>query len=104
MVYVLPTPLKHLQCWGSNGFVSFDRLPKEYGIARKAIYVNKDSIELEVGEKNPDRKVSKERFLYLGRHLHDVLWGGGGIFYNSIAHLVKLYAEAEFSYIRKLLS
>jgi type I restriction enzyme M protein len=83
---------KTYEDWGSNGFVSLDRLPKEYGIARKAIYVNKDSSKLEVGEKNLDRKVSKERFLYLRRHLHDVLWGGGGMFYNEIfSNLVKLF-------------
>jgi len=40
------------QDWSANGFISLDRLPKEYGIARKAIYVNKSDDDLNPGEKN----------------------------------------------------
>jgi len=80
------------QDWSANGFISLDRLPKEYGIARKAIYVNKSDDDLNPGEKNLDKKVSKEHFLYLRRNLHNVLWGGGGMFYNEIfSNLVKLF-------------
>ena len=80
------------QDWSANGFISLDRLPKEYGIARKAIYVNKSNDDLNPGEKNLDKKVSKEHFLYLRRNLHNVLWGGGGMFYNEIfSNLVKLF-------------
>jgi len=80
------------QDWSANGFISLDRLPKEYGIARKAIYVNKSDDELNPGENNLDKKISKEHFLYLRRNLHNVLWGGGGMFYNEIfSNLVKLF-------------
>ena len=83
---------KSYQDWSSGGFISLDRLPKEYGIARKAIYVNKPESELKTGEKVLDKKASKERFLYLRRNLHNVLWGGGGMFYNEIfSNLVKLF-------------
>jgi len=78
--------------WEAKGFVSLDRLPKEYGIAKKALYVNKTIGELNPGEKNLDKRVSREHFLHLRRDLHNVLWGGGGMFYNEIfSNLVKLF-------------
>jgi len=80
------------QDWSDNGFISLDRLPKQYGIAKKAKYVNKSHDELKVGEKNLDKKISKEYFLQLRANLHDVLWGGGGMFYNEIfSNLIKLF-------------
>lgn len=82
----------NFQEWSYSGNVSLDSLPIEYGIARKAIYANKTEGDLLSGEKTLDRKVKRERFNYLRKDLHNVLWGGGGMFYNEIfSNLVKLF-------------
>jgi len=80
------------QAWTDAGRISLDRLPMEYGIARKLVYVNKKDEELTPEEKNLDRKVTRERFNFLRKDLHNVLWGGGGMSYNDIfSNLVKLF-------------
>jgi type I restriction enzyme M protein len=78
--------------WTDAGKISLDRLPVEYGVARKLVYVNKKNEDLRPGEKNLDRKVTRDRFNFLRKDLHNVLWGGGGMNYNDIfSNLVKLF-------------
>jgi len=83
--------------WTDAGRISLDRLPKEYGIARKLIYVNKKDEDLKDEEKNLDRKVTVDRFNFLRKDLHNVLWGGGGMNYNDVfSNLVKLFLAKIF--------
>lgn len=83
--------------WTEAGRISLDRLPKEYGIARKLIYVNKKDEDLKDEEKNLDRKVTAARFNFLRKDLHNVLWGGGGMNYNDVfSNLVKLFLAKIF--------
>lgn len=85
------------QSWIDAGKISLDRLPSEYGIARKLIYVNKKDEDLGPEEKNLNRKVTRERFNFLRKDLHNVLWGGGGMNYNDIfSNLVKLFLAKIF--------
>lgn len=80
------------QSWVEKGNISLDSLPIEYGIARKSVYVNKTRDDLSPNEKALDKRVTKARFDSLREDLHDVLWGGGGMFYNEIfSNLVKLF-------------
>jgi len=82
----------NFQSWTDAGKISLDRLPIEFGIARKLIYVNKKDEDLRQGEKNLDRRVNRDRFNFLRQDLHNVLWGGGGMNYNDIfSNLVKLF-------------
>lgn len=86
------TSYPSFRAWTEVGKISRDRLPVEYGIARKLIYVNKKEKDLGPNEKNLDRKVSRERFNFIKKDLHNVLWGGGGMHYNDIfSNLVKLF-------------
>jgi len=83
--------------WTDGGKISLDSLPVEYGIARKLVYVNKKDEELKQGEKTLDRRVTRERFSFLRKDLHNVLWGGGGMNYNDIfSNLVKLFLAKIF--------
>lgn len=83
--------------WFENGLISLDRLPKNYGIAKKAVYVNKLYEELKNEEKELDRTLSKNDLLHLRDTLLDVLWGGGEMFYNEIfSNLVKLFLAKIF--------
>lgn len=85
------------QSWVDGGKISLDRLPSEYGVARKLVYVNKKDEELGPGEKNLNRKVTRDRFNFLRKDLHNVLWGGGGMNYNDIfSNLVKLFLAKIF--------
>lgn len=87
----------NFQAWTDAGRISLDDLPVEYGIARKLRYVNKQDDELESGEKNLDRQVTRERFLAMRDNLHNVLWGGGAMNYNDIfSNLVKLFLAKIF--------
>lgn len=80
------------QSWTDAGRISLDRLPVEYGVARKLVYVNKKDKDLKSEEKNLDRRVTRDRFNFLRKDLHNVLWGGGGMSYNDIfSNLVKLF-------------
>lgn len=88
---------QNFQSWTNVGKISLDNLPPEYGIARKFVYVNKKDEDLKRGEKNLDRKVNRERFNFLRKDLHNVLWGGGGMNYNDIfSNLVKLFLAKIF--------
>lgn len=83
--------------WNDAGRISLDKLPVEYGIARKLIYVNKKDENLKDEEKNLDRKVTAEKFNFLRKDLHNVLWGGGGMNYNDVfSNLVKLFLAKIF--------
>lgn len=85
------------QSWTDTGRISLDGLPIEYGVARKLVYVNKNDEDLGPEEKNLDRKVTRERFSFLRKDLHNVLWGGGGMNYNDIfSNLVKLFLAKIF--------
>lgn len=87
----------NFQSWAGGGKISLDRLPGEYGVARKSVYVNKKDEDLAPEEKNLDRRVTRERFNFLRKDLHDVLWGGGGMNYNDIfSNLVKLFLTRIF--------
>lgn len=78
--------------WFKEGSISLDRLPKRYGIAKKAIFVNKDFEDLKTGERTLDKNFSKNYLFSLRDNLHNVLWGGGEMFYNEIfSNLVKLF-------------
>lgn len=78
--------------WFDNGSISLDRLPKGYGVAKKAIFVNKNFEDLEKGERSLDKNFSKNYLHSLRDNLHNVLWGGGEMFYNEIfSNLVKLF-------------
>jgi type I restriction enzyme M protein len=85
------------QSWADGGKISLDRLPGEYGVARKLVYVNKKDEDLAPEEKKLDQRVTRERFNFLRKDLHDVLWGGGGMNYNDIfSNLVKLFLTKIF--------
>ena len=78
--------------WNDSGQPSLDLFPAEYGLARKARYVNKKVGDLNDDEKCLDVNAGPEVFAALRNNLHDVLWGGGGMFYNDIfTNLVKLF-------------
>jgi len=88
---------QNFQSWTEAGKVSRDCLPVEYGIARKLVYVNKKDEDLGPEEKNLDRRVTHDRFNFLRKDLHNVLWGGGGMNYNDIfSNLVKLFLAKIF--------
>jgi len=85
------------QSWVDVGKISLDRLPSEYGVARKLVYVNKKDEDLVPGEQNLNRKVTRDRFNFLRKDLHNVLWGGGGMNYNDIfSNLIKLFLAKIF--------
>jgi len=85
------------EVWTDSGQISLDRLPVEYGVARKLYYVNRKDEDLGPGERNLDRSVTRERFSRLRTDLHNVLWGGGGMNYNDIfSNLVKLFLAKIF--------
>jgi len=85
------------QSWVDAGKISLDRLPPEYGVARKLVYVNKKDEDLGQEERNLNRKVTRDRFNFLRKDLHNVLWGGGGMNYNDIfSNLVKLFLAKIF--------
>jgi type I restriction enzyme M protein len=78
--------------WTDGGRVTVDLIPREFGVARKSRFVNKVSSALGVGEKSLNTVAGPEVFASLRRDLHDVLWAGGGMFYNDIfSNLVKLF-------------
>ncbi len=91
------TGYRTFQAWTDGGRISLDKLPAEYGIARKLIYINKKDEDLKEEEKNLDRKVTVVRFNFLRKDLHNVLWGGGGMNYNDVfSNLVKLFLAKIF--------
>ena len=78
--------------WKNAGKPTLDLIPKDYGQARKAIYLNKPTTGLAAGEKSLDRRADASRFAALRRDIHNVLWGGGGMFYNDIfSNLVRIF-------------
>lgn len=78
--------------WSAAGRPVLDILPSTYALAAKAVYVNKGQQDLADGERTLDRNVGPEHFAALRRNLHNVLWGGGGMFYNDVfSNLVKLF-------------
>lgn len=78
--------------WFKNGSISLDRLPKDYGIAKKALFVNKNISDLKKGERALDKNFSKDYLLSLRDNLHNILWSGGEMFYNEVfINLVKLF-------------
>ena len=83
--------------WVQAGKISLDTVPADYGQARRSQYVNKLEDDLASGEKCLDKRVTRERFAYLRKDMHDVLWGGGGMNYNEIfSNLVKLFLAKIF--------
>jgi type I restriction enzyme M protein len=86
------TRFSDFQSWDNEGRPSLDQLPIGYATAIKSVYVNKADEDLRSGEKNLDRRVSRNDFLALRRDLHNVLWGGGGTPDNDVfSNLVKLF-------------
>ncbi|GAJ08288.1 unnamed protein product, partial [marine sediment metagenome] len=83
--------------WDRAGRLTLDLIPAEYGLARKSVYVNKAPENLSPGEKALNRRAGPETFVVLRKQLHDVLWGGGGMFYNDIfSNLVKVFLAKIF--------
>jgi type I restriction enzyme M protein len=77
--------------WFSSGAFSTDIFPVDYGRSTKSVYVNKAANDLHAGEKSLNKSAGQTVFFSLRRNLHDVLWAGGGMFYNEIfTNLVKL--------------
>ncbi len=75
---------KDFENWEKNGSPSLNRLPVEYGIATKTLYVK--------GVSDLDTSLEREDFRVLRVELHETLWGGGGMAYNQIfINLVKLF-------------
>lgn len=80
------------EAWNAAGRPTLDLIPKEYGLARKAVYVNKELQDLSSDEKTLDKSAGPDLFTTIRRDLHDVLWGGGGMFYNEIfSNLVRIF-------------
>lgn len=79
------------ESWENSGYLSLDKIPKEYGIARKNLYVNKTKEDLKEDEKNLVINYSKKEFKSLRKDLHDVLWGGGGNYNYIFSNLIKLF-------------
>jgi type I restriction enzyme M protein len=80
------------ESWKAAGKPTLDLIPSDYGLARKAVYVNKPANKLKRGEQQLDRRVGPVEFAALRNDLQDVLWGGGGMFYNDIfSNLVKIF-------------
>lgn len=77
--------------WGQAGRISLDTIPKEFGIARKSIYKNKNDDELGEGEKNLNKSFNREQFFSLRKDLHNVLWGGGGNYNYIFSNLIKIF-------------
>jgi len=77
--------------WVEAGQVSLDRIPAEYGIARKSIYVNKKTEDLDDEEKNLNKTLTKNDFRILRKDFHDVLWGGGGNYNYIFSNLIKVF-------------
>ncbi len=85
------------ETWKGAGKPTLDLIAADYGLARKAVYVNKPTNKLKSGEKQLDRRVGAVEFAALRSDLHDVLWGGGGMFYNDIfSNLVKIFLAKIF--------
>lgn len=72
------------ELWEQSGFLTVDAIPRNYGIAIKKTYVNKEDIDLRDEERNLDTKVTKDTFNYIRQDLHNVLYSGGEMFYNDI--------------------
>ncbi len=80
------------EAWDEEGRPSFDQLPAGYAMAHKSVFVNKNDEELDTGERNLNKQVSRNEFLALRRELHNVLWGGGSATDNDVfSNLVKLF-------------
>ena len=80
------------ELWEQSGFLTVDAIPRNYGIAIKKTYVNKEDIDLRDEEKNLDTKVKKDTFNYIRQDLHNVLYSGGEMFYNDIfSNLIRLF-------------
>jgi type I restriction enzyme M protein len=77
--------------WTDKGEPVLDKIPEEYGIARKYTYANIDKPDETAGLK-PLRKDKTISDLERLRHdLHNKLWAGGEADYNDIFyHLVKI--------------
>lgn len=80
------------KAWQDDGAVFLDTIPSAYGEASKAIFVNKQVQDLAADERRLNSAAGPDTFAALGRALHDVLWGGGGMSYNDIfTNLVKVF-------------
>ncbi len=80
------------EAWDQAGRLTLDLLPQDYGKARKSVFVNKDTNALAEGEKGLTTTAGPSTFAALRKDPHDVLWGGGGMFYNEIfSNLVKIF-------------
>lgn len=78
--------------WVRQGSFSVDIMPTEYGLARKALFVRKPLSEVRPGERTLNEAGGPATFAAIRKNLHDVLWAGGGMFYNDIfTNLVKLF-------------
>lgn len=83
--------------WDDAGRPTLNLFPVEYGVARKSVYVNKATDEVAAGEKTLNRTAGPVTFAALRNNLHNVLWGGGALFYNDIfTNLIKLFLAKIF--------